>query len=66
VPVALGQVVVVEGGGATVALETPSGDPQTTGQGVEFRLVVGQEMGPAILALADGGPLPPVVQVDGQ
>jgi hypothetical protein len=49
-----------------VALETPPGDPQPIGQGVEFPLVVGQEMGPAILALADGGPLPPVVQVDGQ
>jgi hypothetical protein len=66
VAVALGQVVVVEGGGATVALETAPGDPQLTGQGVELPLVVGQEVGPAILALADGGPLPPVVQVDGQ
>jgi hypothetical protein len=62
----LGQVVVVEGGGATVALEAAPRDAQLTGQGVEFPLVVGQEMGPAILALADGGPLPPVVQVDGQ
>jgi hypothetical protein len=66
VAVALGQVVVVEGGGASVALETTPGDPQLTGQGVEFPLVVRQEMGPAVLALADGGPLPPVVQVDGQ
>jgi len=57
---------VVEGGGATVALETAPGNAQPTGQGVELPLVVGQEMGPAILALADGGPLPPVVQVDGQ
>jgi hypothetical protein len=66
VPVAFGQVVVVEGSGATVALEAAPGDPQLTGQGVELQLVVGQEMGPAILPLADGGPLPPVVQVDGQ
>ena len=63
---ALGQVVVVQGGGAAVALVAAWGDAEARRQCVQLGRIVRQQVGPAVLALADGGPLAPVVDVDGQ
>jgi hypothetical protein len=47
-------------------LIAPAGDPERAGHRVQLVGIVSQQMGPAVLAVADGGPLPPVVDVDGQ
>ena len=65
-PQALGHVVVVEGGRAAVALVAAGRDPQRSGHGVQLSRVVGQQVRPAVGAVAHGGPLAPVVDVDGQ
>jgi hypothetical protein len=49
-----------------VVLVAPGRDPEQGGHGMELARVVGQKVRPAVLALADGGPLAPVVYVDGQ
>jgi hypothetical protein len=63
---ALGQVVVVQGLGAPVALVTAGRNPELGRHGMELTGVVRQEMRPPVLALADDRPLAPVVDVDGQ
>ena len=63
---ALGQVVVVQGRRPPVPLIATDGDPEPGGHRVELVRVVGQQVRPAVLALADGGPLAPVVDVDRQ
>src|SRR5580698_11588806 len=57
---------MIQRGRTPVALVAPERDPQLLGQGMELVLIVGQQMRPTVLAAADGGPLPPVVDVDGQ
>ena len=47
-------------------LVAPAWDPERARHRVQFVGIVGQQMGPAFLAAADRGPLPPVVDVDGQ
>ena len=63
---ALGQVVVVEGGRAPVALVAPPRDAQRRRHGVELLGVVRQQVGPAVGPVSHRGPLAPVVDVDGQ
>ena len=63
---AFGQVVVVQGGRAPVPLVAATGDAEPGGHGVQLARLVGQEVRPTVLALADGGPLAPVVDVDRQ
>ena len=65
-PEALGQVVVVEGRRAPVALVAPARDPERGGHGVELLGVVGQQVRPAVGPVAHRGRLAPVVDVDGQ
>ena len=63
---ALGQVVVVQGSGTPMALKATGRDAEPGGHLVQLLGIVRDEMRPAVLALADDGPLAPVVDVDSQ
>jgi hypothetical protein len=57
---------VVQRGGTPVDLVPAARNTERRSHGVELVGVVGQQMGPTIGPAADGGRLPPVVDVDGQ
>ena len=49
-----------------MALKAARGDAEPRRHGVQLAGIVRHKVRPAVLALADGGPLAPVVDVDGQ
>jgi hypothetical protein len=57
---------VIEGGRSPVPLVAPLRDAELRRQGVQLFLIVGQQMRPPVLPIPDGGPLPPIVDVDRQ
>ena len=63
---ALGHVVVVQHLGPPVPLVAPGRDTERRRHGVQLPGVVRQHVGPAVVAVAHGGALAPVVDVDGQ